>query len=151
VQVGTTFGVGDVGGGTTDTPSFSKSVGAGNYWVRARAATGGSTGAWTSSVQISLNPSSCTSAPGVPILLPVTTTSGRVTFTWVPLGVAADSYQVQISPGAGLAPVASLATDGAGASLVWAQTSGSFAARVVAKNACGTSARSNEVALTIQP
>jgi predicted phage tail protein len=53
VQVGTTFGAGDVGGGTTATPSFSKSVGAGNYWVRARAATGGSTGAWTSSVQIS--------------------------------------------------------------------------------------------------
>ena len=81
----------------------------------------------------------------------MTTTTGRVTFTWVPIGVAADSYQVQISPGAGLAPIASLATDGAGASLVWAQTSGSFAARVVASNACGSSARSNELAFTIQP
>jgi len=151
VQVGTTFGVGDLGGGTTATPSFSKSVGAGNYWVRARAATGGSTGAWTSSVQIALNPPACTNPPGVPILLPVTTTSGRVTFTWVPLGVAADSYQVQISPGAGLAPTTSLATDGAGTSQVWTQTSGSFAARVVARNACGTSARSNEFAFTVQP
>ena len=151
VQIGSRFGLGDLGGGTTDTASFSKSIGAGNYWVRARAAAGGSTGAWSSSVQIALNPPSCTSAPGVPILLPVTTTSGRVTFTWVPLGAAADSYQVQVSPGAGLAPVATFASAGAGTSLVWAQTSGSFAARVVATNACGTSASSNEFAFTIQP
>jgi len=63
----------------------------------------------------------CTNAPGVPTLLPVTTTSGRVLFTWVPIGVAADAYQVKIAPGACLAPMASPATEGAGSSL-WAQT-----------------------------
>jgi 6-phosphogluconolactonase len=151
VQVGTTFGAGDVGSATTETPSYSTSLGAGSYWVRARAASGGSTGAWSSSVQIPVNPSSCATAPTAPILLPVTTTSGYVTFTWMPTGFSpAAAYEVQIAPGAGLASVASLTT-GSGTSLVWAQTSGSFAARVVASNGCGASVRSNEVAFTIQP
>jgi 6-phosphogluconolactonase (cycloisomerase 2 family) len=150
VQIGTTFGIGDAGGNTTTAASYATSIGAGSYWVRTRASAGGSTGAWSNSVQIPVGGASCSTAPGAPILLPVSTTSGSVAFTWVPVGVAADSYEVQIAPGAGLPSIASL-TAGPAASLVWAQTSGGYAARVVARNSCGTSTRSNEVAFTIVP
>ena len=151
VHVGTALGLSNVGSMTTPGLSFDAPVGPGSYWTRTRASSGGSTGTWSSSVQIPVGAGACTSAPGVPILLPVTTTSGQVTFTWWPMGAAAETYQLQVSLAPGLAPAGTLSTTGPGTSLVWAHPSGSFAARVVAVNACGVSARSNEVAFTITP
>jgi hypothetical protein len=91
-----------------------------------------------------------TSAPAPPVLLPVTVTPGSAAFTWVPRGAIADRYQVQIAPGAGLAPTISLSSTGAGSSLTWLAPQGTWAGRVIARNACGTSAPSNEVRF-VQP
>ena len=118
--------------------------------MRTRAATGGAVGAWSNTVTFPVGSAPCTSAPDAPILLPVTSTPGQVTFTWLKTtGGTPDRYQVQIAPGAGLAPITTLSSTDPGTSLVWSQTAGTFAARVVGLNGCGTSPRSNELAFTI--
>ncbi|MCU1382313.1 MAG: hypothetical protein JWL71_1010, partial [Acidobacteria bacterium] len=152
VQVGSALGEADVASITTpDLASAISAVSPGNYWVRVRSASGGAVGAWSSAVQIPLDSTSCSTAPDVPTLLPVTTTSGLVTFVWLAGGGGATSYRVQLSFGAGLAPFGAFTTAGAGTSVVWGATTGAFAARLVAVNDCGASAVSNEVAFAIQP
>jgi len=151
IQAGRSLGAGDLGSATTAALSFGTGVGPGTYWVRTRAASGGAVGAWSSSVQLPVGGGACAGPPGVPVMLPVTTTSGLVTFTWWPGTGTATSYQVLIAPGLGLASTATFPTGGPGTSFVWPSTGGSFAARVVATNACGSSPQSNQVAFTIPP
>ena len=150
VQVGTSLGASDVSSATTAALSFGTGAGPGSYWVRTRAASGGAVGAWSSSIQVPVGGGACAGPPGAPVMLPVTTTSGLVTFTWWPGNGTAASYQVLLAPGLGLASVATFATGSPGTSFVWGSTGGSFAARVVATNACGSSPQSNQVAFAIQ-
>ena len=152
VQIGTLPGLADVASVTTTDLTINQDVGAGSYWTRVRAASGGATGAWSSSVQIPVDAAPCEVPPSAPIMLPVTTPAGQVTFNWIPTGAtAATHYQVQISLGAGLPPAGRLNTSGPGSSLVWNFPSGSFAARVVAVSPCVSSPPSNEVTFTITP
>jgi hypothetical protein len=150
LQIGTALGLADVASPTNGGLYHDQRVGAGVYWVRVRAASGGAVGPWSSSVQVPIGAAACTSAPAPPVLLPVTVTPGAAGFTWIPRGTAADRYQVQVAPGAGLAPTISLTSASAGASLTWLTPQGTWAGRVVARNACGTSAPSNEIRF-VQP
>jgi hypothetical protein len=152
VQIGSSLGASDIGAATTGSTSFGTTVGSGSYWVRVRGASGGSVGAWSSSVQIPVGSSGpCVAAPPTPTLLPPTTAGGgQAAFVWWSAGGSpADYYQLQVAPGAGLAAVSALNTNGPATGIVWPQA-GSYAARVVAVNACGTSGRSNEVSFTTQ-
>jgi CSLREA domain-containing protein len=152
VQIGTALGRSDVADPTVPEPSLNATPGAGSYWVRTRAMTGGAVGAWSSSVQVPVGSATCTSAPGTPILLPVTTSASTANLTWWPgPGDVAATYELQLAPGAGLAPIRTLATDGPGTSVVWTPFTGRFAVRIAARNACGTSVRSNEVSFTVRP
>jgi hypothetical protein len=150
-QISTAPGLGDVGSRTTSAVSLGVSTSAGAYWVRVRAMTGGAVGPWSSSVQIAIGADGCTSAPAAPTLLPVTVTPGVTAFTWIPGGETADRYQLQVSPGAGLAPILSIMSRAAGTSVVWGAPQGTFAGRVIARNACGASAPSNEMPFVVQP
>ena len=152
VQIGTGLGLSDVGSATTAATSYGGSLAAGTYWVRTRGASGGSVGPWSSSVQIPIGVATrCASAPSTPILLPVTSAGGQATLLWWAAGGSpADYYQIQLSPGAGLAAVYTVSTSGPSTSAIWPQV-GTYAARVVAINACGASSRSNEVAFVNQP
>jgi hypothetical protein len=150
MQVGTSINSGDVGSLTTPDLSLGTGINAGNYWIRTRAAAGGSNGAWSSPVQITVGAANCSGAPGAPTMLPVTTASGQVGFNWIPAaGSAAAFYQVQIQI-VGI-PAFVLNTSTNGSSLIWGATAGAFSARVVGINGCGTGAASNEVPFTITP
>jgi len=150
MQLGASINSGDVGSVTTPGLSLSSGLGAGTYWIRTRAAAGGSNGAWSSSVQIPVGAANCSSAPGAPTMLPVTTASGQVGFNWIPgAGSAADSYQVQIKL-VGI-PTFVLNTSTNGSSAIWDAMAGTFSARVVGVNACGIGVVSNEVDFTITP
>jgi hypothetical protein len=150
MQVGTSINSGDVGSVTTPNLALTTGINGGNYWIRTRAAAGGANGAWSSPVQISVGAANCSGAPGAPTMLPVTTASGQVGFSWIPAsGPAADSYQVQIKI-VGV-PTFVLNTSTNGSSVIWGGTSGTFSARVVGINVCGTGAGSNEVDFTITP
>jgi hypothetical protein len=152
VQIGSSLGASDIGAATTGSTSFGTTVDSGSYWVRVRGASGGSVGAWSSSVQIPVGSSGpCVAAPPTPTLLPPTTAGGgQAAFVWWSAGGSpADYYQLQVAPGAGLAAVTAVNTNGPATGMVWPQA-GSYAARLVAVNACGTSGRSNEVSFTTQ-
>ena len=146
VHVGSALGLEDVGSATTAATAFDASVNPGTYWVRTRGASGGAVGAWSSSVQVPIGTTTpCASAPTAPTLLPVASAGGEATLLWLAAGGSpADYYQLQLSPGAGLAPVYTVGTSGPSTSALWPQA-GTFAARVVAINGCGASGRSNEV------
>jgi len=145
VQIGSEPGASDVADVTTADRLLTRSVSAGNYWVQTRAASGGATGAFSSSVQIPVAPPACSGPPAAPVLLPVTTTPGQVTFTWVTAGPAT-GYQVQIAQGGTL--LTTVASVGAGTSAVWNATAAA-SARVTTANACGTSASSNQVSFVV--
>jgi CSLREA domain-containing protein len=150
-EIGTAPGLRDVDSATTSDTPHTVPVTAGAYWVRVRAMTGGAVGPWSSSVQITIGAAGCTSAPAAPVLLPVTLTPGAAAFTWIPGGEPGDRYQVQVSPGAGLAPIVSMMSRGSGTSVVWAAPQGTWAGRVIARNACGASAPSNEMPFAVTP
>jgi YVTN family beta-propeller protein/autotransporter-associated beta strand protein len=144
VRIGSTLGGSDIASVTTIDRSLTQNASAGTYWVQSRASNG-SVGAWSAPVQVTVGTGACSAAPSAPTLLPVMTPSGQLTFTWLPSGATATQYQLQLSPGAGLAANQFVAVAGTGTSYV-ARVSGiSGAARIVAMNACGTSAPSNEM------
>lgn len=147
VQVSTTLGANDVADVTTASTLLTRSVSAGNYWVQTRASAGGSTGAFSTAIQIPVSPAACTAAPAAPVLLPLTTTPGQIVFNWLTAGPA-DSYQVQVFQGA--TPLTTIASVGAGTSAVWTGgATGAFSARVTATNACGSGPQSNLVNFTL--
>jgi uncharacterized protein DUF6923 len=152
VQVGSSIGASDVGLLTTPGLAAAPGLGNGSFWIRTRAAAGGSNGAFSSPIAVTVGAAPCTGAPGVPTMLPVTGAPGQVGFSWIPAtgGSAATSYQVGVGTVLGLPPAFTLTSGGSGSSLIWGGTSGSFAASVVATNACGSSAASNQVPFTIQ-
>lgn len=149
-QIGTAIGKDDVASPTDTSFHHDERVPPGAYWVRVRAVTGGAAGPWSSSVQIPIGLAVCTSAPTPPILLPVSVTPGAAAFTWIPGQGTAERYEVEVAPGAGLAPTIALNSAGAGTSLTWLAPRGTWAGRVIARNACGTSAPSNEIRF-VQP
>ena len=147
LQIGSTLGASDVADLTTADRLLTRSVSAGNYWVQTRAASGGANSAFTTGVQVPVAPPACSAPPAAPVLLPVTTTPGQVTFNWVTAGPAA-SYLVQIAQSG--TPLTTVASVGVGTSAVWISTAASgTSARVTAWNACGTSAFSNQVNFTV--
>ncbi|HJZ71644.1 MAG TPA: fibronectin type III domain-containing protein [Vicinamibacterales bacterium] len=150
-QVGTAPGLNDVVSPTERDVAHTERVAPGAYWVRVRAAAGGAAGAWSSSVQIPMGAGGCTTAPAAPILLPAMLTPGAATFTWIPGGGTAARYQMRVSAGAGLPATVLLTSAGAGTSGTWMAPAGAWAGRLVAVNACGMSAASNEIRFVVQP
>jgi CSLREA domain-containing protein len=150
-QIGTALGLSDVASPTEPSLAHTERVAPGAYWVRVRATTGGAAGPWSSSVQIPIGAAACTSAPGAPILLPAMLTPGAATFTWVPGSGVAERYELRVSPGAGLPSTLVLTSAGAGTSGTWFAPAGSWSGRLIALNACGESAVSNEVQFVVQP
>jgi hypothetical protein len=151
MQIGTGFNAGDVGSVTTPGLGVGAGTGAGTFWIRTRAASGGFNSVWSSAVSVPVDSVGCTAPPPMPTMLPPTSAPGQVSFTWFPGsgGSAATSYEVGIHTVTGLPPAGTLPTSGPGTSLIWGATGGNFAVSVVAVNPCGSSARSNQVPFSI--
>jgi hypothetical protein len=142
VERGSSPGRADVTTVVTAT-SQSTPLDAGTYWFRVRAISGGATGAASNEMSLPVGASTCSAAPGTPVLLPVSKIDGQAIFSWQPTGTASVTrYRLEISDGA---TITILTTAGVGSSFVWNMSAGSFAARVIADNDCGSSARSNAV------
>lgn len=146
VEFGSSPGARDAAIVTSVARTYTRYMNPGTYWMRVRAIVNGVAGAVSNETSIVVAPSRCAGAPGTPTLLPVTSSQGAVTFSWsAAVGAAADRYRIELSNGT------TLTTGGAGTSYVWAQRGGTFSAHVIADNACGSSARSNDVVFTAQP
>jgi FG-GAP repeat/Fibronectin type III domain len=129
------------------TPGFTvPGVPAGTYYVRVLAQNGGGTSAASNEVSFRV---AAPSAPGTPTLHAATVTGSTVGLSWSPgAGGTATSYLVVAALTAGGPAVATIPVSGTSL-VVPGVPSGTFHVRVVAQNAVGTSAVSNEVAVVV--
>ena len=125
---------------------------AGTFFARVRAKNGFGISGPSNEVQFTLGggPGPCTAPPPPPAGLTFLKAGGLLTLTWT-ASPGATTYQLQAGTAAGLTN----AFDGdVGGSTspqfdVTAVPAGTYFARVLAKNACGTSGPSNEVAIAL--
>ena len=148
VEVGTAPGRADITTLTTTQTGVTYSAGPATYYMRVRAARGSAVSEPSNEVSVPVGPRACTAAPADPMLLPVSTSHGETTISWLARGdVAADRYRVDgIAPSGAL----TLVSRGRGTSLTTRLGPGIYAIRLSAVNGCGESARSNPIAL-VQP
>jgi hypothetical protein len=146
VEFGSAPGANDLAIVTAVATNHTRRVPAGTYYMRVRAVSGGTISAPSNDVAIAVPQTSCAAAPGVPLLLPPSTTSGLVTFGWLP-AAGADRYRLDVTSASG--PVATLNSPGAGTTAAWPAAAGAYRVVVSAANACGTGAPSNQVSFTV--
>jgi hypothetical protein len=128
---------------TTIEPNVTYRPDAPSHYFRVRAVRGAMVSAPSNEVFVSVAPSTCTAQPPPPILLPVSTTDGETTTSWLPgSGPLATHYRVD---GLGPAGRMTLASDRSGTSMTATVGPGEYTIRVFAINECGQSAGSNSV------
>ena len=148
IEAGSAPGMSDDAVVSTVTPRLVGRLGRGPYYVRARALNGGAISAPSNEVSAPGATGVCTAAPGTPILLPASIAGGVVTLSWLPAaGEAANRYRLDVVPSTG--GQVALLTPGAGTSMTAPGTTGTYAVRATALNACGASATSNEVSFVM--
>jgi hypothetical protein len=138
--------------GNTQTTFSATGVGPGSYYVRVRAVgTAGEVGQPSNEVLVVVGSAGPCSAPGAPSgLAVVSNTSGTVSLTWSPAAGNPTSYVVEAGSAPGLTNLANSDLGSASPSLTATNVgAGTYYVRIRAKNACGTSAPSNEVVLTV--
>lgn len=137
--------------GNTSTTYVANNVVPGTYYLRVRAKNAsGTSGPSNEAVGLVLGstPGTCTSAPGAPRSLTVTSVSaGDVSLSWLApsSGGTATSYILEAGTSAGLSNLVNFDTGSSATTYSTTRVSaGSYYVRVRAKNACGTSAPSND-------
>jgi hypothetical protein len=128
---------------TTIEPSITFRPDAPPHYFRVRAVRGAMISAPSNEVFVSGAPPRCAAPPAPPILLPVSTTDGETTTSWLPgRGPLATHYRVD-----GLGPDGrmTLASHRSGTSLTATLEAGAYTLHVIAINECGESATSNSV------
>ena len=81
---------------TTTQPSVTYRAGAATSYLRVREVRGATVSAPSNEVSVAVAPAICTAAPLDPVLLPVSTTNGETTISWLPAGgPRADHYRVE--------------------------------------------------------
>ena len=146
VEIGHGPGQADAAVLTTTQPSVTYRSGAATSYLRVREVRGATVSAPSNDVSVAAAPSMCTAAPLEPILLPVSTTRGETTISWLPgAGPRADHYRVD---GTGTHRPTTITTLGTGTSLTARLEPGTYTIRVTAINACGASLASNSIAFT---
>jgi predicted phage tail protein len=132
------------------TSFFTSGVPAGTYYVRVRAIDATGESAPSNEAVVVVGGGGCAAAPAAPTALPAIVIGSTVTLSWTPpaVGCAPTQYSVHAGSAPGLA---NLAVVNAGGALAFSATapSGTYYVRVVAQNAFGISAPSNEIAFNI--
>jgi hypothetical protein len=136
--------------GNAGTSFVAAGVGAGTYYIRVRARNAAGTSGPSNEVALTIE-DRC----GVPLTPPVglrvtANSGGTVGFAWAAGTGAPTSYMLEAGSGAGASNLAK--ADLGGLSLSYMATGvapGTYYVRVRAKNACGVSAPSNEVVVTV--
>ena len=155
VEVGSSSGGTDVANfltGSTAT-TFSVTVsGSSTYFIRVRATNGAGTSNPSNEIVATIGSPSL--KPGVPTGLIATASGSSVALAWTAPtnGGAVSSYVVQAGSSPGLADLANFSTGNAATIFsAGGVGTGTYFVRVLASNASGTSAASNEVVLVVGP
>jgi hypothetical protein len=137
--------------GSTATTFSAGGVGNGTYYVRVRAQNAAGTSDASNESALVVGSNTCTSAPGAPGGLTITSSGSTVLLAWnAPAGgCAPTSYVLQAGSSAG---ASDLANSNVGSTTSYVATgvgNGTYYVRVRAANAYGQSASSNEVVVTV--
>jgi hypothetical protein len=138
--------------GNTATSYVASGVGEGTYYVRVLATNAYGQSAPSNESILTVGTSACTSAPNAPGGLVTSATGSTVTLTWTAPtgGCAPTSYTLQAGSAAGLSNLANSSTGNTATSYVASGVgAGTYYVRVLAANAYGQSAGSNEVVVTV--
>ncbi len=148
VEAGSSPGAADLAQlDTGDTrPVLEVQAPAGVYYVRVRSNVGGILS--LPSNEITFTVGSPCSMPAAPENLTNTTTSTSVSLSWQ-AGTGAASYVVEAGSSPGLSNIAVVSTGSSATTFGAAAPPGRYFVRVRSRNACGSSAPSNETAVTI--
>lgn len=131
---------GSVGGQT----SVSATLADGTYFVRVRARTSAATSAVSNEVRFSIGSGGCTSPPLTPTILTGVIDNGVATITWTP-ALGATGYLVQAGSTSALSDLFHGEVGDSPVLTVAVGANFSAHVRVIAVNACGQSAASEEV------
>ena len=154
IEAGSASGLANLAVVTTNSTAttFSASgVGDGTYYVRLRARNAAGTGAASNEAILVVGAAACTSAPNAPSGLTSTVTSGTITLSWnaPSAGCAPTSYMLQAGSTSGSSALANSSVGNVTRFVATGVGSGSYYIRVVAANAFGQSAASNEIVATV--
>jgi hypothetical protein len=149
IEAGSTPGAANLANfntGTTDTTFVAGDVGAGTYYVRVRGGNSAGTSAPSNEATLVVTGTGCTT-PGAPGGLTGSVSGTNVSLAWG--GVSgATSYVLEAGSAPGQSNVV-VSDQGLATSLSATAASGTYYVRVRARNACGTSAPSNEIVLNV--
>ncbi len=151
IEAGSRAGAADlavVDTGSAQTSFTANGVGDGVYYVRVRALVGATASAESNEVVTSIGAAPCTSPPSAPAGLSATLTGRLVSFIWVASGtITSMVLEAGSTPGVSDAAVVVLAPSARAFSSN--APPGTYYVRVRAVNACGSSAGSNELRITV--
>jgi hypothetical protein len=156
IEAGSSSGAADLASITTGnaaTTFTAAGVGAGTYYVRVRALTaGGVSGPPSNEAILRVGSSGCTTAPNAPGGLGTSVSGSTLTITWVAPagGCPVSAYILQAGTAPGLSNIATSNTGNTATSFTaTGAPAGTYYVRVLAANAFGLSAASNEGTFTI--
>jgi hypothetical protein len=137
--------------GNTATSYGTSGVAPGIYFVRVRASNSAGTSAPSIDATLVVGSGGCATAPGAPgALITVFNAGGTVIVSWAPSGGAPSTYVIEAGTGPGLANLLVSDLGGTATSLTATAVSrGTYYVRVRGRNACGTSAPSNEISVIV--
>lgn len=135
--------------GNADTTFFAGRVAPGLYYVRVRSVNNAGTSGPSNEVQVLVGVQSCTAPPSAPAGLVANVAGSTVVLEWGAAGGAPTSYTIEAGSSPGLSDLANVDTLVIAASYTATAAAGTYYVRVRAKNACGTSAPSNEVVVVV--
>jgi predicted phage tail protein len=135
--------------GSDHTGFSAAAVPAGTYYVRVRAANAAGTSAPSNEAMFTIAP--CAGLPGAPTGFSAAVSGGTVVLTWNAAGGSPTSYVVEAGTVSGGSNIAIIDTGTAATTLTAEAGPGTYYVRMRARNACGVSAPSAEIAVVVQP
>jgi hypothetical protein len=136
--------------GNAATTFTATNVGAGTYFVRVLAANGSGVGPPSNEVALVVL-AGCNGAPTPPSGLGFSTSGSTVTLLWNASAGPVTSYLLQAGSSSGGSDLAVFDTGNTATSLTATNVgAGTYYVRMFGRNACGTSAPSNEVVITVR-
>jgi hypothetical protein len=137
--------------GSVATSFSSGGVGNGTYYVRIRAQNPAGISAASNEAILLVGTAACVARPTAPGNLAGSASGSTVRLDWNPSGGNPTSYIVEAGSAPGLINLANSDTGSTAPSLTATGVGrGSYYVRVKGKNACGVSAASNEIVVTVQ-
>jgi len=155
IEAGSSPGASDIASfdtGASGTSLTVNGVPAATYYVRVRAKNAAGLSAASNEIALIVGggPAPCSAAPAAPTNFTASASGSTVTLTWTASG-GATSYIVEAGASPGSSALANIDVGGTTSFSSASVPSGTYYLRVRAKNSCGTSGPTNEVALSVGP